>query len=358
MTFPQSNAVMPIFLTDNFNENVEQIGSGVLIEIGEEIYLLTAAHVTDWRDKGILCIPGKSGIKPIAGHVVSLEMPTKIDRQNDKVDISYFRLSHDLAQDLHDEAKPIVREDMNLTESLIEGDLYTFAGYPLTKTKVKTDVVSSEPFFFTGEASSAQKYSTLGYDIHRNIVINFNRKKVKYYDGSQFTAPHPRGVSGGGIFSWPKDFSVRPRMPERLLVGIGHTYHERHHCLVGTRINVYLSLIQRNHPSLFEEVIERQMVETVPAYMGIVWYKREEWDLLMSQFEDAASMHKTWSEWRQAAENGLEQMLRQGTIMIPMEISSKEIMDFCRSNGLPNIGRTRIRLCNQKLYEMIKERNI
>lgn len=100
------------------------------------------------------------------------------------------------------------------------------------------------------------------------------------------------------------------------------------------------------------------MAGAVSIYSGIVWYKRDEWDLLMSQFEDAAHMHKTWSEWRQAAEDGLEQMLRLGRIMIPMEISANEIMDFCRSNNLPNIGKTRALLCNQKLHEMIREQQI
>jgi len=99
-------------------------------------------------------------------------------------------------------------------------------------------------------------------------------------------------VSGEAFYHGRKILAYGQEYSERLLVGIGHTYHERHHCLAGTRINVYLSLIQRNHPVLFEEVTESQMVETVPAYMGIVWYKREEWDLLMSQFEDAANMHK------------------------------------------------------------------
>jgi len=33
MAFPQSNAVIPIFLADNLSEDVEHIGSGVLIEI-------------------------------------------------------------------------------------------------------------------------------------------------------------------------------------------------------------------------------------------------------------------------------------------------------------------------------------
>jgi hypothetical protein len=143
-----------------------------------------------------------------------------------------------------------------------------------------------------------------------------------------------------------------------LLVGIGHTYHERQHCIVGTRINVYIALIQRNHPSLFEAVELHQMVGSVPMYSGIVWYKWDEWDLLMSQFEDAAHMHKTWSAWRQAAENGLEQMLRLGRVMIPMEISAKEIMDYCRSNNLPNIGKTRTQLCSLKLYEMTIEHEI
>lgn len=69
-------------------------------------------------------------------------------------------------------------------------------------------------------------------------------------------------------------------------------------------------------------------------------------------------MQRSWSEWRNAAESGIEYMDRKRKILIPIELSSDEINAFCKKNNLKNIGRTRADLATHKLMQMIRESGV
>jgi hypothetical protein len=94
----------------------------------------------------------------------------------------------------------------------------------------------------------------------------------------------------------------------------------------------------------------------MPQFVSIIRYKKEEWDLLMSQFADAKNMQDSWAQWRHAAELGVERMTRSGHLVIPIELSSEEILLHCQKTGEPNIGRTRTNLASIKMMELMKEK--
>src|SRR5262245_57204996 len=64
--FPQIAALVPIFLDDG--KRLQQVASGVVIRLGNgELFVLTAAHVTDLIAHGVLCLPTTAGIAGIKG---------------------------------------------------------------------------------------------------------------------------------------------------------------------------------------------------------------------------------------------------------------------------------------------------
>jgi len=351
------DSVCPVFIRDG-DEKIDQIGSGVLLKIKEKTFLLTAAHVCDWSEKGELCIPTKNGIESIIGYCASILAPKKLGRNKDIIDIAYFLLDGALVEKIHDSFRVLSRNECWLTDNLLSGDIYTFSGFPLTKAKKsRNNEFSSELFSYSGEAAIPDKYKNLKYSEDSNIIINFRRKKAIAPTGEKRVPPHPKGISGGAIFRWPKSIGKNVEVINRSLVGIGHTYIERHNCLIGTKLSLYFNLIINNHPELFKsDTIHYD--NSTPMFMALIFYRKDEWELLMSQFDDADNMQNSWEEWRNAAEYGVEHMDRNNKLIIPIELSAKEINEYCKLKKLPNTGRSRVELVNKKLFEMLKESKV
>lgn len=329
---------------------MQQIATAVALELGGKVFLLTAAHVMDHRSEGTLYIPTKPGIEPIEGRMVTLDLPRTGSRQDDKVDVAYVELPEKLANNLSVRITPLDRKSLSLFDLYIAGDLYTFAGYPWRKSQVKGSDVKTELTSYTGEAASQARYKTLGYSPAYHVVIQFRCKKAhNMVSGAKQTAPLPHGISGGGVFSWQKDIAKAPRTPELKCTAVGHTYLQTQHVLVGTRLNVYLGMIQQSHP----EVIEKAGVgySPEPIMIGLVWYVQNEWDELMRDFDDSDKMPKTWEEWRQKAESGIEEMAIQGKIAMPVPMTALEIRSFCSQQRLKNNGFARSNLAGVKLAQ-------
>ena len=105
--------------------------------------------------------------------------------------------------------------------------------------------MSSEVYSFRGVAAKYETYERIGLDPSANIAIHFDRFQEAVFPGTlkPFPGPALRGVSGGAIFSWPKQHSFRDDWSTHLMIGIFHTYHEDMQIAVGS----LLMLKRRNH---------------------------------------------------------------------------------------------------------------
>jgi hypothetical protein len=356
---PNTEAICPIFLKRAGAEYMEQIGSSVVIKIKNRTFLLTVAHIIDFLNLGHLFIPSVDGFAQLHGKYSSFKLPTGRRREEDIIDIAYFILNNKLSKCIHPTIKALERDDLHLTESIVEHDIYTFSGYPISKAKTKGKQYISEVFNFTGFAASKAEYQNLGYDVFFHILVHFNRKNSCTTKGIRQTAPHPKGISGGAVFSWPKDIKTRKKEPEFHLVGIGHTYKEKQHCFIATRINAYLASIFKNNPELLNiPLAQVQQSTSIPMFIGIAWYKQEEWNRLKEEFDDSEKMHKTWNEWRQATESGIEYMARRNKIMYPVLLEADYLKDYCSKNNMPNTSKTRVRIVNEILGSILLEKEL
>lgn len=245
------DAILPIFYNDKHSSILEHIGSCVLLQIGEEVFLLTAAHVTDRSVTGILLIPTIDGIAPIRGYLYDY-LPSKYHtRDQDTEDIAYYRLDSNFLDQLDPSYPPIGLNDLLLSDHLEDGDYFTFAGYPWRKTKSSNGLHESEIVTYTGHALSKEQYEKFNYDRIIHIVIRMRKRKTysTLYQSHQ-TAPHPQGISGGAVLSWPRSFYDRHFQPDLKLAGICHSFRRQDNLLVSTRIIAYLLLILRNNPLL------------------------------------------------------------------------------------------------------------
>ena len=181
---PLKKAVCPIFWMPHGIERMEQIGSGVLLRLFDEIFLLTCAHVTDSSEDGDLYIPGRKQIVPINGHLSHSQMPTGTSRETDRLDMAYYRLARDLQSNIDARFHPIEPECIDPHDRPRERDLYTFVGYPWRKTSRRGLVQESEQFTFTGEIAPDEYYQRFGYSEESHFLIRFRRNKAFTRDTS------------------------------------------------------------------------------------------------------------------------------------------------------------------------------
>jgi hypothetical protein len=255
---PLLDAICPVFCIEGEDmSTMEQTGSGVLARIGEEIFLFTAAHVLDRLSTGKLFIPGADGITSLYGPHAFTQPPGNTDRAQDKGDIGYFKLPSPLREQLNPSLKPAGINDLLLTDDLEDGDLFTFAGYPWRKSEKTRNKHVTELFTYTGHAVTQGEYDKLGYSRVVHIAIRLRLKKTfSVRHNSQQIAPHPQGISGGAVLSWPRSLQERVENPNLKLAGIGHSYHAGDNCMAATRIITFLHAVLKNNPQLKEHIPE------------------------------------------------------------------------------------------------------
>lgn len=274
----------PIFIYNE--ENIEQIATGVLIDIWNNTYLLTASHVVDhfYLGKKELFIPTKNGFERISGLYIHSHLKEGESRDNDVIDFSYFKLSDDLKQNLiyfvplqenqinlsvdftldekyqkyhHLLTKNNVRDSNNyfrnnyasFTDNILEqftsiiSDItITFAGYPITKSKTKNNMTYSEIVYYHGGSVEKSVYDKLSLNHNINIVAQFGKHGSMDKNYFKIISPNKTGISGGGIY---KIIKGNNGFCDRELIGIGHTKKDKEHLLIGTNINYCLSQIYK-----------------------------------------------------------------------------------------------------------------
>ena len=247
---PTFSATVPIVLERGGTQWPELIASGVLIRIVNRTFLLTAAHVTDRQNEGTLLIPGQQSFIAVTGYFSSMSLPDSGYRADDKLDVAYFLLDGDCANNLHPRCKVLERRDVSLEADPPLRTQYTFAGYPWRKGRASKQGVETEFTTFTGGEAKESEYEALGLTRSLHIAIRFNRKRtISQRLGKMTTSPLPDGMSGGGVYAWSQE--ALKTWPVRLpLIGIATEFVPDRALLVATRLHVFVGCIFHNEPDL------------------------------------------------------------------------------------------------------------
>jgi hypothetical protein len=245
-----AKSVCPIFQYSSSN-SLNAFGSGALISIGNTKFLLTAAHVTDVHGEYELLVPGEQNLISLSGYLASLKLPKTGNRADDRYDISYFKLNDDTAASLATHFHFLTYPEVDLTDRTNEKDMYVMMGYPASRTKIEGGTIDGPYSTMTGSAAPERFYNDLGYNIQDHILIKFRRNKsVDLHTGTLKIMSKPDGMSGGGVFAFPKNPGMEQALQPPKLVGILMKYYPHHHLFVATRLNCFVNCIFKNHPEL------------------------------------------------------------------------------------------------------------
>jgi len=241
------DATAPLYQPDR-RRQPSLIGSGVFLQVANERFLLTAAHVFDSAAPDVAIsvatvsritnLPGfrwRTSGSPTDGGVDRHDMAiVPLDPKEAYYGCRFLAL---------DEIDPFQETE----EEVASPAAYLVVGYPRTaQARQLTDgklVPVACPFI--NRALPFSKYAQFNVEPASHLVVGYNRRD---FFGISQEQRHPRGMSGGGIWRldnlWSGQLSAR-------LVAIVCEYHERpESAIVGTRVTSPILAIREKYEAL------------------------------------------------------------------------------------------------------------
>jgi len=91
---------------------------------------------------------------------------------------------------------------------------------------------------------------------------------------------------------------------------------------------------------------------------ALVWYKEEDWDILMDMFPDRHLMPATYSDWLARADELLEKVQAEGDIAIKVFIDPDTFPQWCREKGLKPDAAARTELALEVATKQLKRKGL
>lgn len=85
--------------------------------------------------------------------------------------------------------------------------------------------------------------------------------------------------------------------------------------------------------------------------VGMVWYALEHFDEIKAMMEDGHNLHRTYTAWRLAAEQGERQMRRQGNLVVRAHLVPDAFRQYCLRNGLQLNAQGRTHFANSVAHQ-------
>jgi len=229
------DAVVPVFAESLRDDGLIHVGTGIFVEFLSQPFLFTAAHVTDNLQHSTLWVPAHDSIYPIQGYVGYVDLLPEQRRNDDHVDVAYYRLDSRFARGMLEIFKIWPQSRCDLVINSLELEICSVYGLPASRSKRSRGTHSSETATFRGVAAGAEVYEHESLSPEDNIIIHFHKKRaVSKESGARINPVHPRGMSGGGIFAWPHRHGLSDDWSKPKLIGIFHSYKESKGLLIGT----------------------------------------------------------------------------------------------------------------------------
>lgn len=238
-------SLVPLFLERRDEpQQFLQIGTGIFVEFQAAPFLFTAAHVTDSLKSGELVAPIPGGFARVEGYLGYVDTLPGQTRDEDSVDVAYYRLSSRFGRALCAHFQPLPQTRCRLLTTSLNLVACSVLGFPVSRARAFGAHRTSETASYRGVAADHGAYDRMGLSPLDSVVIRFHRDRALSTDGKRTNPIGMRGVSGGGIFSWPNGHELSQDWTLPDLVGIFHTYKSAEGLMIGSTLAPVLAAIQ------------------------------------------------------------------------------------------------------------------
>jgi hypothetical protein len=90
--------------------------------------------------------------------------------------------------------------------------------------------------------------------------------------------------------------------------------------------------------------------------VGVAWYRREDYDRLLTVFSDADKLAGTYDDWLAQATAFEERESKRGVRFIRVVIDPDEFPAWCKSQGLDVNAKARMRFASERAAHIIRGR--
>ncbi len=227
----------------------EVAGSGVLLRIWTEHFLLTAGHVAEGIRAALRGVR-VYGRNPSTGQIWPLKRGEFRIVNEDSCDVGALGLPDDLALMLGDPANYLDLDQLDSNEMPGEGSSYLVCGFPTGLYDDESRKVKCVRYLARSRGDECKRSHNPALD----IILNYRPGTT---DGKPIEVS-PKGMSGGGIWRFfAPGYCGTWKRSDLRLVGIQHRWDSVAQYLRGTRIVRALQLIVEMRPDLIKLIRER-----------------------------------------------------------------------------------------------------
>lgn len=245
--------VVPFYVPD-VRGNPQLLGSAVPIQISDQFFLASAAHVLDENDIARMGLDASTLYLPLDSHLEALpsvqafktSLPPSGRREDDLADVAILSLPASIATRLA--PRRFLRpRDFAMRDHLEPASDYIFSGFPAAQSKpiYGTTRVKPQCLAYFGRSAPPSDAKDPRIKAHLHVLARFDRQRVRDSDGRTTAAPDPSGMSGGPVWVNPRSADDGFR-----IVGIGIEHRRHSRLLVGTRITTVVAAITAEYPYL------------------------------------------------------------------------------------------------------------
>ncbi len=212
------------------------VGSGTLVAVDGESFLLTATHVLHELQDDHLIIAGTSEYIRFAAPRTQFEYAKKISVD---VDVAAVHLPTEVVSKLSSFYEFSTTDELGSLQPYDKLSLYALVGYPHTKNRPKPlslKSVTVKPYYFVlREHVDIADLPPYGKSDKVHFAFAAPMEMAMGVDQERRQFPVLNGVSGGGIWKIVVDKDTG-NLAKPLLVGIGIEHRKGDSAIVGTRV--------------------------------------------------------------------------------------------------------------------------
>ncbi len=227
-----------------------KVGSGSLIQIGSHYFIATAAHnLFPHADECIYI--GCSKERSADQIPLVRRWPQPSDSEPD-IDVGFIEISSDCAKGLTEKSfLPLsrVRPFVHFWNNRVF--LHGFPSECVPKDLAQNNMFKLNSLGYLTETIKPKDVNYDAKDVSRDIFIDYDEIGVLVGKEDEFKIPHPRGISGGGLWALPETPQGHLWRPQAtVLIGIDRSVLKLSPIVVCTQMQHWLSLIAEEYSDL------------------------------------------------------------------------------------------------------------